>query len=57
MLDESPISTNLGNDHGVYNHGILSPLVMRPFEEAQSKVMRAYAKSGQYHIIVEIRDS
>ena len=28
---------------------------MRPFEEAQSKAMRAYAQSGQYHTIVESR--
>jgi len=26
---------------------------MRPFGEAQSKAMRAYAQSGQYHTIVE----
>ena len=29
---------------------------MRPFGEAQSKVMRTYAQSGQYHIIVESRE-
>ena len=28
---------------------------MRPFGEVQSKVMRAYAQSGQYHTIVESR--
>ena len=28
---------------------------MRPFGEAQSKAMRAYAQSGQYHTIVESR--
>ena len=28
---------------------------MRPFVEAQSKVMRAYAQSEQYHTIVESR--
>ena len=28
---------------------------MRPFGEAQSKATRAYAQSGQYHIIVESR--
>ena len=28
---------------------------MRCFKEAQSKVMRAYAQSGQYHTIVESR--
>jgi len=30
---------------------------MRPFGEAKSKVMRGYAQSGQYHTIVEGRDS
>ena len=28
---------------------------MRPFGEAQSKAMRAYAQSEQYHIIVKSR--
>ena len=28
---------------------------MRPFGETQSKAMRAYAQSGQYHTIVEGR--
>ena len=28
---------------------------MRPFGEAQSKAMRDYAQSGQYHTIVESR--
>ena len=28
---------------------------MKPFGEVQSKVMRAYAQSGQYHTIVESR--
>ena len=27
----------------------------RPFGEAKSKATRAYAQSGQYHTIVEIR--
>ena len=27
----------------------------KTFEKAQSKTMRDYAQSGQYHIIVEIR--
>ena len=27
----------------------------RPFREAQSKAMRAFAQSGQYHTIVESR--
>ena len=30
---------------------------MRPFGETKNKAMRAYAQSGQYHTIVEIRDS
>ena len=30
---------------------------MSHFREAQSKVMRAYAQSEQYHIIMKIRDS
>jgi len=29
----------------------------RLFGEAQGKTMRVYAQSGQYHTIVEIRDS
>ena len=28
---------------------------LRPFGETQSKAMRAYAQSGQYHTIVESR--
>ena len=28
---------------------------MRPFGEAQLKIMRAYAQSGKYHTIVESR--
>ena len=28
---------------------------LRPFGEVQSKTMRAYAQSGQYHTIVESR--
>ena len=28
-----------------------------PFGEVQSKAMRTYAKNGQYHTIVESRDS
>ena len=46
LLDDgSPTSTNLGNDHG--------SIGMRPFGGTQSKAMRAYAQSGQYHTIVE----
>ena len=52
--DESPTSANLGNDHGFINKNTLS-IGMRPFGEAQSKAIRAYAQSGQYHTIVESR--
>ena len=31
--------------------------LMRLFGEAQSKAMKAYAQSGQYHTIVKSRDS
>jgi len=48
--------TNLGNDHGFIGKEYIS-IGMRPVEEAESKVMRAYAQSGQYHTIVESRDS
>ena len=54
VLDESPTSTNLGNDHGF----IIKEYYLHWYEtfgEAQSKAMRAYAQSGQYHIIMEIR--
>ena len=52
--DESPISTNLGNDHGF----IIKEYYLHwneAFWETQSKAMRAYAQSGQYHTIVESR--
>jgi len=52
---ESYILTNLGNDHGFISKKYIS-IGMRCFGEAQSKVMRAYAQSGQYHSIVEVRD-
>ena len=44
VLDESPTSANLGNDHRY-----------EPFWEAESKAMRAYAQNGQYHTIMESR--
>ena len=47
---------NLENDHGFISKEYIS-IGMRPFGEAQSKVMRAYAQSGRYHTIVESRDS
>jgi len=50
--------TNLGNDHEfISKEYIFIGTSMRPFGEAQSKAMRAYAQSGQYHTIVEVRDS
>ena len=48
--------TNLGNDHGFISKEYISN-GMRPFGEAQSKAVRAYAQSGQYHTIVKVRDS
>ena len=53
--DESPTSANLGNDHGFIGENTNS-IGMKPFGEAQSKTMRAYAQSGQYHTIVELAD-
>ena len=52
--DESPTSANLGNDHEFINkeyslHGF------EAFWKVESKTMRAYAQSGQYHTIVESR--
>ena len=54
MLNESPTSANLENNHGF----IIKQYYLywcEAFEEAQSKAMRVYAQSGQYHIIVESR--
>ena len=47
---------NLGNDREFISKEYIF-IGTRPFGEAQSKAMRAYAQSGQYHTIVEIRDS
>ena len=47
--------TNLGNDHEFINKKYIS-IAMRPFGDAQSKVTRAYAQSGQYHTITKGRD-
>ena len=52
--DESPISANLRNNHGFINKEYSLHWVRR-FGEAQTKAIRAYAQSGQYHIIVESR--
>ena len=52
--DESPTSTNLGNDREF----IIKEYSLhwgQTFWEAQSKATRAYAQSGQYHIIVKSR--
>ena len=54
LLDECPTSANLGNDHGF----IIKEYYLHwgeTFWEAQSKAMRAYAQSGQYHTTVERR--
>ena len=52
---ESPLA-NLEDDRGFISKEYIS-IGMRSFGEAQSKAMRAYTQSGQYHTIVEIRDS
>ena len=48
--------TNLRNDHGFISKENIS-LGMRPFGDTKSKATRAYAQSGQYHTIVEVRGS
>ena len=48
----SPTLANLEEDHGFISKESIS-IGMRPFGEAQSKAMRAYAQSGQYHNMVE----
>ena len=45
-----------GNDHGFISKEYIS-IGTRPFGEAQNKVTRPYAQSGQYHTIVESRVS
>ena len=52
--DESPTSANLENDHGF----IIKKYYLHwneTFWEAESKTMRTYAQSEQYHTIVENR--
>ena len=55
LLDESLASANLGNDHGFIIKEYYLHWYERPFGEAQSKAMRAYAQIGQYHTTVESR--
>ena len=45
--DKSPTLVNLENDHGFIIKDYYLPL------EAESKAMRAYVQSEQYHTIVE----
>ena len=45
---------NLRNDHEFISKEYIS-IGMMLFGEAQSKAMRAYAQSGQFHTIVESR--
>ena len=47
LLEESLTLTNLGNNHEF----IIKEY--RLFREAQNKVTRTYAQSGQYHTVVE----
>ena len=44
------------SDHGFRTKEYIS-IGMRIFREVQSKAMSAYAQSGQYHTIMEIRNS
>ena len=50
--DESSTSANLGNDHGFIIKEY-SLHCLRPFVGGQSKAMRIYVQSGQYHTIME----
>ena len=52
----SPTLVNLVHDHGFIVKKYIS-IGTRLFGEAQSKAMRGYVQSGQYHTIVESRDS
>ena len=54
VYDESSTSANLGNDHWFIIEKY-SFHWYKPFWGAQSKTMRAYTQSGQYHTIVESR--
>ena len=56
LLGGSSTLANLENDHGFISKEYIS-IDMRPFGETKNKTMRAYAQSGQYHTIVEGRDS
>ena len=47
----SPTLANLGNCHCFISKEYI-PIGTRPFREAQIKVMRAYAQSGQYPTFV-----
>ena len=51
LLRGNPTLANLGNDHGFISKEYFS-IDMRPFGGPQSKAMRAYTPSGQYHTIV-----
>ena len=56
LLEVSPALVNLLEDHEFKVRNTIS-IGMRPFGEAQSKAIRAYAQSGQYHTIMKSRDS
>ena len=56
LLGVSLTLANLGNDHEFISKGIHS-IRMSDFGEAQSKAMRAHVQNGQYHTIVESRNS
>ena len=47
LLGGNPTLVNLENDHGFIGKEYIF-IGTRPFGEAQSKTMKAYAQSGQY---------
>ena len=53
IVGRSPTLTNLEDNHGFIEY---ISIHMKHFGETQSKAMRAYAQSGQYHSTVEIHD-
>ena len=56
IMGVSPTLVNLVEDHGFISEEYYLNWYETFRGEAQSKVMRAYAQSGQYHTIVESRD-
>ena len=55
-LERSPTLTNLQDDHEFVNEEYIF-IHTRSFGKSQNKAMNRYAQSGQYHTIVESRES